>query len=125
MPLADGSSGWVAAGRAAEWLERVAGVSIEFVGRRGLDRRNSYRLEASGKYLSYTLRLDGGWLFFSVCPMDGGAAPECLFSIGDGKEGWAVCCRLIQALERAETRKLEPRPIRIGQSGCPDSWVIA
>ena len=37
-PLPDDSSGWGAMAKAACWLESVAGITVEFIGRKALDR---------------------------------------------------------------------------------------
>ena len=86
--------------RHAIWLERVAGVSVESLGRGGLDRQHSYMLEATGRHLFYSLNIDGGWIFVSAGPMDTGDS-EFLVSMADGKAGWNACSRLILALERS------------------------
>ena len=124
MPLADDSSGWAAMARHAIWLERVAGVSVESIGRAALDRKDSFTLEASGRHLAYRLKTDGGWIFVSACPMNTGDS-EFLVSMADGKAGWNACSRLILALERSGITKLQPRPLELGEPGSKDCWVIA
>ena len=52
--------------RAAQWLERRAGVSVESIGRAALDRKDSFTLIASGRNLSFQIRTDGGWLICIV-----------------------------------------------------------
>ncbi len=109
--------------RHAIWLERVAGVSVESLGRGGLDRQHSFTLEASGRHLAYRIRTDGGWIFVSAGPMDTGDS-EFLVSLADGKAGWNACSRLILALERSDVVTLQPRPLELGQPGSPDCFVI-
>jgi hypothetical protein len=95
-------------GKAADWLEQVAGISVEFIGRRIGDKART--LEASGAHLSYTIKIDGsGWIWLSACPMDSGLT-EKLVSLAEGQAGWRTVCRLLHALERAEIRSLN-RPI--------------
>ena len=50
--------------KCAVWLADELGPSIESIGRGALDRKSSYTLEACGKYLAYTVVLDGTFLFF-------------------------------------------------------------
>jgi hypothetical protein len=105
------------------WLEDQVGVEVMSIGREALDRKDSCTLIAAGKSLCYSVMLDGGFIFLSVCLMDKGDRPQQLLSVGDCSKGWETIARLIGALERSGCRSLQ-RPIEIGESG-PDSWVIA
>ena len=111
--------------KAAQWLERVAGIFPESVCRGGLDRKDMYSLQASGRHLSYTLKTDGGWIFLSVQPMDTGDPPEILLITVDGPLGWQTSCNLVRALERSGISKLQPRPLELGEPGSKDCWVIS
>ena len=103
--------------KCAVWLADELGVSIESIGRGALDRKDSRTLEACGKYLAYTVVLDGRFLFLRVALMDEDNSPEELLSVGDTKAGWKTMCQVIRALERNGVRSLE-RPIAAG------SWTI-
>jgi hypothetical protein len=105
----DDSSGWSAMAKVACWLEDVAGITVEFIGRNALDRYSTRTLRASGKHLAFEVLIDGGWLWISACPMDSGSQ-ERLMTVGDGPSGWRACCKLLLALERAEVSSLS-RPI--------------
>ena len=79
----------------------------------------------SGRFLSYQIILDGGWIFVSTFQsMDLGEEPQVpLFSIGDTKESWPIVCQFVQALERSGLASLKERPIEIGDGG-KNSWLI-
>lgn len=107
--------------RCALWLEVQVGLSIEGIGRGALDRQDSCRLEACGKYLAYDIFLDGGFLFLSASLMDEANPPEALLSVGDTKDGWQLICRIVRALERNGVRSLQ-RPIEAGSG--PNGFVF-
>ena len=115
-----GVSGMV---RCALWLEIQIELEILSIGRGGLDRIDSCTLEAAGKHLSYTITLDGGFLFLRVQLLDACDPPEALMSVGDTKQGWETVSRVVGAMERNNIKSLE-RPIELG-SGGPNSWIIA
>ena len=66
-----------------------------------------------------------GWIWVHAGSLDQGEAPELLFNIGDGPQGWSDVRRFVAALERSGLKTLQPRPLRIGAESGPDSWVIA
>ena len=119
-----GLEGVAAMVKAAIWLETRAGLATYYIGRGGLDRRDSCTLELAGRHLFYTVLLDGGFLFLSVQPMDGGDSPGRLIGVGDGSGGWQTICHLIVALERSGITCLTPKPIQLGEPGMADCWVI-
>ena len=78
----------------------------------------------SGRYLFYSIFLDGGFVAVSVQPMDSGDSLEKLMSLADGPDGWKTVCRLLCALERSGLTCLTSKPIELGTPGSPDGWVI-
>ena len=106
---------------AACWSADQLDLEILSIGRDGLAPKDSCTLEASGRYLFYSILLDGGWVFLSAQLMDRSEAPEQLLSVGDGEDGWRQVCSLIRALERHEIRSLQ-RPIEAGSG--PSGWTI-
>jgi hypothetical protein len=46
-------------------------------------RSNSCTLEACGRFLAYVIKLDGGFVFIRVQPMDSGDSLETLLRVGD------------------------------------------
>jgi hypothetical protein len=117
-----GVSGMV---RAALWFEDRLGLETLNIGREALQRRDSCTLQTCGRYLFYSITIDGGFVFLDVSPMDRAiGASERLLTIGDTKQGWFDLCRLVQALERNQIRDVKVRPLEIGESGNRDSWVI-
>jgi hypothetical protein len=109
--------------RSALWLERRAGLETLSIGRGGLEPANSCTLEISGRQLHYSILLDGGFVFLSVQPLDGGDS-ERLVGVGDTVDGWQTVCRLVSALERSGIKSLTPKPIELGTPGMPDCFVI-
>ena len=112
--------------RLALWCDQTLGLEILSVGRCSGLERYECALEMTGKYLAYSIVLDGGFIFVSSPQsMDLGEEPlEPLFSIGDTSEGWPIVCRFLAALERSGLTSLKEKPIQIG-SGGKDSWLIA
>jgi hypothetical protein len=106
------------------WFEDSLGAEQLFSGRGGLDPRCSWSLHLCGRSLFYAIVLDGGWIFVSAQPMDGGDPMEKLITVGDTTKGWQSVASLIRTLERSGLQSLT-RPIEIGTPGHPDSWVIA
>jgi hypothetical protein len=84
-------------------------------------------MEAYGQNLRYELWIDGGFLFFSAAGLDQAQADEPskpLLTIADGYEGFRTVCKLIAALERSGVTEI-CLPLRLGEPGHPDCWVIA
>ena len=108
----------------AAWCQRVFGLEVESFGRAGLARKDTCKLEMTGRFLFYDVTLDGGWIFLSVQVMDKGDPPDNLVTLADGPEGWHTLAQLISAFERHNVKSLE-RPIEIGNPGGPGGWVIA
>ncbi len=120
------SSGVVAMIKTALWCDQTLGLEILSIGRiTGLERYEC-ALEMSGRFLSYLIYIDGGFIFVSTPQdMDSGEEPQQpLFSIGDTAEGWDTTCRFLMALERSGLTSLKERPIEIREGG-KNSWLIA
>ena len=115
-----GISGMV---RSAAWLEIEFDLMTIFIGRRGLDRRDSCTLEICGAHLLYVVELDGGWIWVRASLMDSGNEPELLLREGDTAAGWAVVTRLIASMEHNAVRSLS-RPIEVGYGEGPENWII-
>ena len=109
--------------RSAVWLDDQLGLEILFIGRGGLDRENTSKLEASGKHLTYIVVLDNTFVFLYAQVLDSCEEPELLWNAGDTVENWRLICRIVGGLERNGVRCLQ-RPIEVGEGG-PNSWVIA
>jgi hypothetical protein len=118
-------NGVAAMAHAAVWFDDVLGMEILSIGRGGFDPGESRTLRVCGRFLSYQIYLDGGFIFVSSPQsMDlGEEAQTPLFSIGDTKEAWPIVCRFVQALERSGITSLKEKPIEIGEGG-RDSWII-
>jgi hypothetical protein len=108
--------------RAALWFEDTLGMEVLFIGRHGLDRKDTCYLEVCGRHLFYSIKLDGGWVFLSAQLLDAIDCLEPLLSLADG-EGWPTICRLVKALERGEIKSLQ-KPIETGLEGS-NGWIIA
>ena len=115
-----GISGMV---RSAAWLDDRLGVEVLSIGRSPTGPEDC-ALELCGSQLLVRVTIQGGWIWVSACSLDQGEAPEPLFNVGDGPQGWTDVRRFVQALERSGITSLKQRPIRIGGGG-PDSFVIA
>jgi hypothetical protein len=96
---------------------------VDTIGRSGLDRENTCTLQLSGRFLFYSITVDGGSVFFHVCPMDDGSPLERLVSVSDTRDGWNTISRLLEALENSGVAKLQPRPLVLGEVG-PNCIVI-
>jgi hypothetical protein len=104
------------------WLAQTLDLEPLYIGRRALDREDTWTLELAG-HLLYVIRLDGGWVFLYAGSMDKGDDPEFLFSVGDANwEGWKQIARTMMALERSGITTLERRPLELGEG--PNSIVI-
>jgi hypothetical protein len=89
----------------ATLLSAECGMTVDFLGRRGFDRRGTFTLEATGKHLGYRLVSDGGWLFLRSCPLDRGQWTEVLIA-GDTVQGRQMMRAALVALESAGVRDL-------------------
>ena len=118
-------TGFEALANTSFWLEHTVGTETLFLGHSAFDRGDG-ELEISGRSLAYWLGLRGGRIWISVREMDDpGGDPPIFFSIGDTPSGWCSARRFVSAMERSGVSDLKTRPIRIGESGSPDSFVIA
>ena len=104
-------------------LEENYGLETQFLGRRGLDRPESFRLEMTGKFLAYYVQIDGGWVNLRLQLMDSGEEPELIVTVADGPPGWKRIYHLMCRLEEEEIKSLQ-KPIRIGEIGS-DGIVIS
>jgi hypothetical protein len=109
--------------RSGLWCEHVLGTEVLSIDRAALAKEDCV-MELAGRSLSVRVALRGGWIWVSACSMDEADQPELLFNIGDGPEGWTTVRRFVAALERSGIRSLHPRPLQIGETGSPDSFVI-
>jgi hypothetical protein len=111
--------------QACAWLQDVLGLEATGIRRPGLARRCYFETELFGKYLSYHLHLDGGWCFLNVEGYDQTDVPaKPLLRIADGTEGLKILCCLVRDLERSGIKRIE-LPLRLGQDGMVDSWLIS
>jgi hypothetical protein len=83
--------------QAAVWFENTLGMETLFIGRHGLDRKDTCLLEVCGRHLEYLIKLDGGFVFVSALPLDSLSEPEPLLSVADG-QGWPTICKLSQGI---------------------------
>ena len=109
--------------KCAAYLENNYGLDTEFIGRRGLDRVDSFTLEMTGKFLAYHVQIDGGWVNLRLQLMDEAKVPELIVTVADGPPGWKKINNLMRRLEEEEIKSLQ-RPIQIGDIG-PDGLVIS
>lgn len=107
---------------AALWLDSVAGLEILNIGRSAFERADC-TLEAAGSQLSVKISLQGGWIWLSAGSLDVGGDPEAICNFGDTAQGWADLRRLVRALENSGIKSLQPRPIKIGETG-PNAYTI-
>ena len=106
------------------WCDRMFNLEIESFGRSGLARKDTCKLEMSGRFLFYDVTLDGGWIFLSLQVMDKGDPPESIVHFADNFGGWRALAELISAFERHSVKDLT-RPLVIGNTDCPGGWAIA
>ena len=95
------------------------------VGRRALDRQNSFVVELSGRFLGYQIQTDNSGLFLRLREMD--AADEWLpvLSLLDTSKSWRVVYSLVAKLEKHEIKSLA-KPVQIGEVfDGPDCIVIS
>jgi hypothetical protein len=109
--------------RSGLWIERNATIEVLSIGRPALSRDDCV-MELAGRQLLLHIALRGTWIWLSVASLDSGESPELLCNFGDGPRGWSNLRRLVLALERSGLRSLQPRPVRIGDTG-PDAYVIS
>ena len=105
-------------------LEDNYDLEVDFLGRRALDRENSWTLELSGKHLGYQIQYDNTALFLKLMEMDGGEEWDCVLDLLDTVKSWETIYDLVAKLEQHEVKSLQ-RPIEIGPGGGPHSFVIA
>ena len=112
--------------RATIWFEDCLDLQTLSISRAALQRKDSFTLETCGKFLFYSITIDGGFTNLDVTPMDQAeeSQRQRLLTIGDTKQGWSDLCRLVQALERNQIRDVSVRPLEIGEAGNRDAWVI-
>ena len=110
--------------RSAVWLEDRLGVEVLSIGRSACGKEDC-ALELVGSQLLVRVTLQGGWIWVHAGSLDEGEAPELLFNVGDGHEGWTTARKFVMALERSGIRSLKERPIHLGNDSGPDAWTIA
>jgi hypothetical protein len=109
--------------RSALWLDSVVGLEVLNIGRPAQGREDCV-LELCGSQLHIRAALKGGWIWVSAASLDAGESTEPICNFPDSPTGWCDVRRLIAALERSGIKSLDPRPIKIGESGSPDCYVI-
>ena len=109
--------------RLALFADDHLGCEVLSIGRAGLAPKDSCTLLVTGKWLSYEVEIDGGFVFLRVAEMDKAEPPEQLLSISDTSEGWREVFLIIRAFEREEVKSLE-KPIELGGGSGPHGWVI-
>lgn len=67
--------------QAAIWLAKTFDLEVETFGRAAFARKDTCKLETTGRFLAYDVTLDGGWIFVSVQLMDSGDPPESLLHV--------------------------------------------
>ena len=108
--------------RLAVFLDDTLGMEILSIGRGGLDRKDTCTLAATGAFLCFTVKIDGGFVFLKVSLMDS-AEEEQLLSVSDTSEGWRQIFTLIRAFERDQIKSLA-KPIELNGGSGPNGWVI-
>jgi hypothetical protein len=83
-------------------LEDEFDLLVEFLGRRGLDRENSWTLEMSGKWLGYQIQYDNTAVFLRLREMDGSEDWQPILSVLDTPKSWAVIYDVIPTLEQQQ-----------------------
>jgi hypothetical protein len=100
--------------RCAVHLEDNFHLSVDFCGRRSLDRENSWTLEMSGRFLGYQIQHDNTALFLKLREMDGLEEWQPVLRLLDTVKSWETIYEVIAGLEKHEVKSLA-RPIRIGE----------
>jgi hypothetical protein len=62
----------------AAWCSRVFNLEVESFGRASFARKDTFKLEMTGRFLFYDVTLGGGWIFLSVAEMDKGGPLDSL-----------------------------------------------
>ena len=111
--------------QACAWMQDVLALEAVGIRRPGLARRCYFETELFGANLRYAIHLDGGWCFLHVEGLDqvDGAPSKPLLKVADGTAGLQILCRLVRDLERSGVREIK-LPLRLGEEGNPDSWLI-
>ena len=104
-------------------LEDNYDLEVDFLGRRGLDRENSWTLELSGKHLGYQIQYDNTAVFLRLREMDGAEEWLPVLSLLETTESWETLYDLVAKLERHEVKSLK-KPIIVGEIG-PDGFAIS
>ena len=81
-------------------------------------------LELAGRHLLYRVGLRNDEVRLAVTPLDNAEAPDTILHSPDTENGWQGVSRLIGAMEKHQIKSLQ-RPIKVGEPGDPDAWVIA
>jgi hypothetical protein len=108
--------------RSALWLDSVCGLEVLSMGRPSQGRADCV-LELCGTQLRILAALQGGWIWLSAASLDAGESTEAICNFPDSPAGWADLRRFVRALEISGITSLQPRPIRIGDTG-PNAYVI-
>jgi hypothetical protein len=75
--------------RATIWFEDCLDLQTLSISRAALQRKDSFTLETCGKFLFYSITIDGGFTNLDVTPMDQAeeSQRQRLLTIGDTKAG--------------------------------------
>ena len=110
--------------RTALWLNSVCGLEVLSMGRSATGKEDC-ALEIVGSQLLVRIVIAGGWVWLSAGSFDEGEQPQPICNFGDGPQGWSDVRRLVAALERSGIKSLRDRPVKIGETGSLDCYVIA
>jgi hypothetical protein len=106
------------------WAEDECGLEVEFPGCGGLAPRYAFKLEMTGRYLSYEVRFIGIDSFgLYVSAMDRGDSPVSVALMAT-KANWQRVRAILSALESTRVRSLSPRPTELGVVPRPGDIVI-
>ncbi len=98
--------------RAGAWMDVQLGMEVLSIGRSAEEKADCV-LEVCGKWLSFRIALQGGWIWLFAQPLDVCQDWDLLVNVGDGEDGWKTICSLLRALVRHEIKSLQ-RPIEAG-----------
>jgi hypothetical protein len=115
---------WRLCVHAVHLVDNYEELSVDFLGRRALDREGSFTLEFSGRWLSYQLQHDGGFVFVRLREMDAAEEWQTVLNLPDTAGRWSVIHDLIAGLEKYGVNSLK-RPIQIGETWDDDCTVIS
>jgi hypothetical protein len=101
--------------QAACWFDSTVGMEVLNIGKSATGREDC-GMEICGSQLLVRVTLQGGWVWLGACGLDEGA-PEAICNFPDTSQGWTELRKLVRALEISGIRSLQPRPIRIGETG--------